>query len=105
MRNSAPTKVEITHKQSNPWRPGPCAVINQFPPFRFYRHSKTCGRDYSLILSARMRDKPDKPVETIEISLVDGRILQCFGPCNTFTEYHQEILDLVNANSRLFLQA
>lgn len=63
------------------------------------------GKKDSLVLSARMRDHPDKPVETVEISLKDGRILQCFGACNTHTEYHQEILDLVNANSRLFLQS
>lgn len=62
------------------------------------------GKKDSLVLSARMRDHPDKPVETVEISLKDGKILQCFGPCNSHTEHHQEILDLVNANSRLFLK-
>ncbi len=61
------------------------------------------GKKDSLVLSARMRDKPDKPVETVEISLSDGSILQCFGKCNQYTEYHREILDLVNANSRRFL--
>ena len=63
------------------------------------------GRKDSLVLSARMRDHPDKPVETIEISLKDGRILQCFGACNEFTEHHQEILDLVSKNSKRFLRA
>ncbi len=63
------------------------------------------GKKDSLVLSARMRDHPDKPVETVEISLKDGKVLQCFGPCNTHTEHHQEILDLVNANSRLFLRS
>ena len=62
------------------------------------------GKKDSLVLSARMRDHPDKPVETIEISLKDGKILQCFGACNKFTEYHQEILDLVNANSQQFIK-
>ena len=62
------------------------------------------GKKDSLVLSARMRDHPDKPVETIEISLVNGLVLQCFGKCNSFTEYHQEILDLVKTNSRLFLK-
>ena len=62
------------------------------------------GKKDSLVLSARMRDHPDKPVETIEISLVNGLVLQCFGKCNSFTEYHQEILDLVKINSRLFLK-
>ena len=62
------------------------------------------GKKGTLVLSARMRDNPDKPVETIEISLKTGKILQCFGPCNTHTEYHQEILDLVNANSQQFIK-
>ena len=62
------------------------------------------GKKDSLVLSARMRDAPDKPVETVEISLSDGRILQCFGKCNRFTEHHQEILDLVSANSMKFLK-
>ena len=62
------------------------------------------GKKDSLVLSARMRDHPEKPVETIEISLVNGLVLQCFGKCNSFTEYHQEILDLVRSNSRLFLK-
>lgn len=61
------------------------------------------GKKESLVLSARMRDNPNKPIETIEISLVDGKVLQCFGSCNSFTEYHQEILDLVKNNSKLFL--
>lgn len=63
------------------------------------------GKKESLVLSARMRDHPDKPVETIEISLKDGKILQCFGACNQFTEHHQEILDLVSSNSMRFLRA
>ena len=62
------------------------------------------GKKDSLVLSARMRDAPEKPVETVEISLKTGNILQCFGPCNTFTEHHQEILDLVNANSKQFIK-
>ena len=62
------------------------------------------GKKDSLVLSARMRDAPDKPVETVEISLSDGKILQCFGKCNRFTEHHQEILDLVSANSMKFLK-
>ena len=62
------------------------------------------GKKDSLILSARMKDKPDNPVETIELSLVNGQVLQCFGKCNSFTEYHQEILDLVKANSKQFIK-
>ena len=61
------------------------------------------GKPDTLILSARMRDNPSKPVETVEVSLKDGNILQCFGACNSFTDRHQEILDLVSANSWKFL--
>jgi hypothetical protein len=61
------------------------------------------GKKGTLILSARMIDSPHKPVETIEISLKDGKILQCYGKCNRHTEHHQEILDLVNSNSNRFL--
>jgi len=60
------------------------------------------GKKDSLVLSARMKDAPDKPVETVEISLKTGRILQCFGPCNRFTEHHEEIKDLVNRNIHQF---
>lgn len=62
------------------------------------------GKKDTLVLSARMRDHPEKPVETIEISLENGYVLQCFGKCNSFTEYHEEILDLVKSNTKLFLQ-
>lgn len=63
------------------------------------------GKKDSLILSARMRDAPDKPVETVEISLKTGRILQCFGACNRFTDYHEEITKLVNKHSHKFIRS
>lgn len=53
-------------------------------------------RPDSLILSAR--DQKGKRVETIEVNLTVLKIVQCYGVCNTFTEHHQEILDLVNDN-------
>ena len=62
------------------------------------------GRKDSLILSARARDAPDKPVETVEISLKTGKILQCFGARNRFTEYHDEIQNLVNKHSYKFIR-
>ena len=62
------------------------------------------GKKDSLVLSARKRDAPDKPVETVEISLKTGKILQCFGACNQFTEYHDEIKNLVNKNSYKYLK-
>jgi len=61
------------------------------------------GKPDSIVLSARMRDNPSKPVETVEVSLRDGGILQCFGKCNRFTEYHDEIMGLVRDNSKRFL--
>lgn len=57
----------------------------------------------SLILSARKKTDPDKPVETIEVSLKDGRILQCFGKFNRMTEYHQRVMDLVDRNIGLVI--
>lgn len=62
------------------------------------------GKKDTLILSARMKDKPDKPVETVEISLKTGMILQCFGAGNRFTDYHDEIKSLVKKNTYQFLK-
>ena len=61
------------------------------------------GKKDTLILSARMKDKPDKPVETVEISLKTGKILQCYGAGNRFTDYHDEIKSLVSNNIFQFL--
>jgi len=61
------------------------------------------GKEDSLVLSARMIDKPDEPVETVELSLADGSILQCYGKCNRFTPYHNEIVNLVANNAYKFL--
>lgn len=63
------------------------------------------GKKDSLVLSARMKDAPDKPVETVEISLKTGKILQCFGACNRFTEHHEEIKKLVNKHSYKFIRS
>lgn len=62
-------------------------------------------RKNSLILSARLIDTPDTPLETIELSLTDGHILQCYGSHNQETPYHNEIISLVNDNSHLILAA
>ena len=53
-------------------------------------------KENSLLLSARGRG--GKRWETIEVSLKDLTILQCYGYGDKFTEKHQEILDLVNSN-------
>lgn len=49
----------------------------------------------SLILSARI---DDKPIETIELSLTEMKILQARGLQNKATKYNKEIKQLVNAN-------
>ena len=62
-------------------------------------------RKNSLILSARLIEAPDTPIETIELSLTDGQILQCYGSHNKETQYHNEIISLVNQHSHLILAA
>ncbi len=49
----------------------------------------------SLILSARIGDKR---IETVEVNLQDYDIPQCYGAHNSFTPYHETILQLVEAN-------
>lgn len=49
----------------------------------------------SLIMSARIEDKP---IETIEINLHSFKIEQSRGKGNKATEYHKRIVDLVQAN-------
>lgn len=55
----------------------------------------------SLILSAMIEDKR---IETIEFSLKNGSIVQSRGVCNQTTEYHQQIIDLVNKHRRSILK-
>ncbi len=62
-------------------------------------------RPNSLILSARSVDDLETPIETIEISLETGKILQCYGRWNKETEYHKEIINLVEQNSYRLLSA
>lgn len=52
----------------------------------------------SLILSARINGKP---IETIEFSLAQNKILQARGWDNKPTEYHDKIIKLVNHNIHL----
>ena len=51
----------------------------------------------SLLLSAR-DNSSRAPVETIEVSLNDFRILQSRGRCNQDSPFHEEIVNLVNDN-------
>ncbi|SUB94575.1 PcfJ domain-containing protein [Prevotella denticola] len=58
-------------------------------------------REDSLILSATIEDRR---IETIEVSLQTLKVVQSRGVCNKNTEYHEQIVNLVNANSRLIRQ-
>ncbi len=56
----------------------------------------------SLILSAK--DKEGNRIETIEVSLKTFKVLQSRGVCNTNTDKHDEIIQLVNKNINLIKQ-
>ena len=58
-------------------------------------------KEDSLILSATIEGKR---IETIEVSLNSLEVVQSRGVCNKNTEYHEQIVNLVNANSRLIRQ-
>ncbi len=57
----------------------------------------------SIILSAH--DHKGNRIESVEFSLSEGRVIQSRGVCNSNTEYHDRIIELVNANAHLFLEA
>ena len=52
-------------------------------------------RPDSLVMSARIEGKR---IETIELSLTDMKILQSRAVCNGTSEYHDSIINLLNAN-------
>ena len=52
----------------------------------------------SLILSATIGGKR---IETIEVSLSKLEVIQCRGVCNQNTQYHDQIVNLVNSNMPL----
>ena len=58
-------------------------------------------KEDSLILSATIEGRR---IETIEVSLQTLKVLQSRGVCNKNTEYHEQIVNLVNANSKLIRQ-
>ena len=58
-------------------------------------------KEDSLILSATIEGKR---IETIEVSLKSLEVVQSRGVCNKNTEYHDQIVNLVNANRRLIRQ-
>lgn len=56
-------------------------------------------KPYSLILSAK--DKNGNRIETIEVSLKTFKIVQSRGVCNSNTDKHDKIVNLVNQNMNL----
>jgi len=59
------------------------------------------NRENSLILSATI---DGKRIETIEVSLKTFDVVQSRGVCNSNTEYHDRIINLVNDNIHLIRQ-
>lgn len=77
--------------------------VNEFmEESRAMHHCVFNGKYYlkenSLILSATI---DGKRIETIEISLKTLKVVQSRGVCNKNTEYHDQIINLVNKNKRL----
>lgn len=58
-------------------------------------------KENSLILSATIEGRR---IETIEVNLDTLKVVQSRGVCNQNTEYHDQIVNLVNANKRLIRQ-
>ena len=61
------------------------------------------NREDSIILSAH--DKDGNRIETIEFSLTENKVIQSRGVCNSNTEFHDRIVNLVNANAHRFIKA
>ena len=58
-------------------------------------------KENSLILSATIEGRR---IETIEVNLDTLKVVQSRGVCNKDTEYHDQIVSLVNANCKLIKQ-
>ena len=58
-------------------------------------------KENSLILSATIEGRR---IETIEVNLDTLKVVQSRGVCNKNTEYHEQIVNLVNANRKLIKQ-
>lgn len=55
-------------------------------------------KEDSLILSARIRGKR---IETVEVSLKQMKVVQCRGLQNKNSEYHDQIIEIVNKNMNI----
>ena len=62
--------------------------------------NKYYAKKNSLILSARVNNTP---IETIELSLTNFAIIQSRGLQNKSTEYHNDIIELINKNIHLIM--
>ena len=58
----------------------------------------------TLCLSARLQERPNESLETIELSLKDLKVVQCRGKNNQNTEYHDQILKAVRKNIGIIKQ-
>lgn len=67
---------------------------------RYYDHAR---HPYSLILSARNKD--GHRLETVEVSTKTWKVVQSRGVCNGKTEYHDDIVKLVEKNIHLYRKA
>ncbi|MBP9983288.1 MAG: PcfJ domain-containing protein [Prevotella sp.] len=68
-----------------------------------HKHHCVFTNDYylrpdSLVFSATI---DGKRIETIEVSLETLKVVQSRGVCNSNTEYHDQIVKLVNKNKNL----
>ena len=66
-----------------------------------YSTIPTISKTNSLILSATIEGRR---IETIEVNLDTLKVVQSRGVCNKNTEYHDQIVSLVNANRKLIRQ-
>lgn len=60
-------------------------------------------RPDSIILSAH--DKNGNRIETVEFSITRSKVIQCHGPHNQDSDYHERIINLVNSNAYRFIEA
>lgn len=61
--------------------------------------SRYYSKKETLILSAFV---DDKPIETVELDLTKGKVVQCRGKLNQNTKYHNDIIKLTEQNINLF---
>lgn len=58
-------------------------------------------KENSLVFSATQNGER---VETVEVSLQNGDVIQCYGKYDTFTPMHQQVLKMMKDNKEILLQ-